>query len=136
MLMKNVTRKATCLLGMMMLLFGTHAYAQESIKVEGADIVVANVQTVQAEDVSGVAYSGLTADFDTTAVNTALGIDSIAMATAYIVNLGGRGKHHRWLAQWCRRCLRMGRNHGRDTRLLREDFDTFLRAGGLPGCPR
>ena len=55
MLMKNVTRKATCLLGMMMLLFGTHAYAQESIKVEGADIVVANVQTVQAEDVSGVA---------------------------------------------------------------------------------
>lgn len=86
MLMKNVTRTAKCLLGMMMLLFGTHAYAQESIKVEGADIVVANVQTVQAEDVSGVAYSGLTADFDTTAVNTALGIDSIAMAAAYIVN--------------------------------------------------
>ena len=41
---------------------------------------------LQAEDVSGVAYSGLTADFDTTAVNTALGIDSIAMAAAYIVN--------------------------------------------------
>ena len=57
MLMKNVTRKATCLLGMMMLLFGTHAYAQESIKVEGADIVVANVQTVQAEDVSARRFS-------------------------------------------------------------------------------
>ena len=84
--MRNITLKAQCLLGMLLLFFVSRAHAQDIVKVEGADIAVAHIQTVQAEDVSGVALSGLTADFDTTAINTALGIESIGMAAAYIVN--------------------------------------------------
>lgn len=84
--MKKSTFKAKCLLSMLSLILGIHAYAQEAIKVADVDVSVVNVQTVHAEDVAGEAYSELTVGFDVDAVTAALGIDSISMAAQYVVN--------------------------------------------------
>ena len=71
---------------MLLTLVGLQAYAQESITVGGVSVPVAGVQTVNAEDAAGVAYSGKTAEFSVAAVTEALGIEAITEAAEYIVN--------------------------------------------------
>lgn len=71
---------------MLLALFGLHAYAEESITVEGTPVNVAGTQTVEVQDNAGATYAELTAEFNLDAVLQALGIDSIAEASQYIVN--------------------------------------------------
>lgn len=85
--MKKFYLKTRSILCTVLCLLGISAYAQESITVGEVSVSVVNVQTVNVTDNAEETYAGLTAEFDVQAVVTALGIDSIAQAAEYIVNV-------------------------------------------------
>lgn len=60
---------------------------EPSVVLEGQKITIADTQYVEVSDTAGVQYAGLTATFDVAKVCEALGIDSIADAQQYILNL-------------------------------------------------
>lgn len=84
--MKHFTLKMKSLLCMLLAFAGLQVHAQESITVAGNAVPVVSVLTVNAEDAAEGAYSGKTAEFSVAAVTEALGIESIAAATEYVVN--------------------------------------------------
>lgn len=60
---------------------------EPSVVLEGQKITIADTQYVEVSDTAGVQYAGLTATFDVAKVCEALGIESIADAQQYILNL-------------------------------------------------
>ena len=85
--MRNITLSFKRLFAAVLCLCGISAYAQDAITVGETSVPVVATEIVNVEDYEKQAYGGLTAEYDAAKLATALGVETLADASLYIVNV-------------------------------------------------